>query len=220
MRDVELVCRNPKKKAIWESARAQAQQIALDKAPLEPAPAALVADAAADAFGALVVLLPFGRSFERLYGPFSGVIPLQSLVPNRQSAPVPPTKTSPSRTSAGAKSGVDKGRAIGFFGDEIIVVVIFLFVGVPSAIVVGPLGLLLGGMCAGAAFFAMKASRGPIASIHAIQDSRNLNRLKASDPVTYESVQLWRGRATAVGCVLVVVVGVLVVLAITGVLRG
>ncbi len=214
----------PSRRPIWEESRAKAISI-VNSAPLGTL--AFVhhgilhdrrafADAAADAVGALVILLPWGSSFERLYGPFRQVIPhnylrsgqiapaITQLSPPSFAVPGGTSTSSPNQTSIAPTSRpVHFGKALGFFGGEAAVVLIWLFVGVQFAVQMGPGGLIIGGMPAAAAFFALKVSRGPIASIDIMRYQRRLDQLRRTDRSTFEFVERWRDITAAVGWILV-----------------
>jgi hypothetical protein len=196
--------------AAWENARSKAREIARQKAPWTKYSPTQLGDAAADAVGALVQLFPWGHSFERLYGPFSQVIPYRALgetpsrLATRSASYAPATAESAKPKPTTIATQVNYSRAIGFFGGELIVLAIWVFVSAQAAYVNGPPGLLIGGLPAVAAFFAMKVSRGPIASIAIIQDQRRLNQLKSGDKTTYDFVIRWRYRVTVVGAVLAI----------------
>ena len=220
LNDISRNSLRPAKRAAWEAARAEAVAIARRQAPVAFNSPDQFADVAADAVGALAVLYPWEHSFERLYGPFSGVIPIAAIDPQRiklaaaVKSYVPPLQNG-GLVDAGSqqpryRKPVDYGRAVSFFGGEIAVLLIWLLVGVAFESQYGAAGWIVGGMPAAAAFLALKVSRGPIASIQMINYQRRLVRLRSSDETTYAFVKRWRDRATAVGALLVVIEIVLV----------
>jgi hypothetical protein len=197
----------PEKAKFWARVRAEASGIARRNASWGRSSPYELADAAADAAGALVIMFPWGHSFERLYGPLSDVIPLKALDPETPthsaharilqtaSPPIPPRLQPP----------VDYGRAAGFFGGEFLVVGVWLLLGIGMTAQMGPASFIVSGMPAAAMFFALKVSRGPIASINIVRYGRRLSRLRATDNVTYDFVvraRQWVTLILAMGAIL------------------
>lgn len=216
----------PERQARWLHVRSTALEIGRSSAPWGTYSPMQLGEAAADAVGALVQLYPWGHSFERLYGPFLEVIPLATLhSPAGRSTATEPRGAKMSSDAIKTRATrellpspavhfqptVDYGTALGFFGGEIFVVLIWLLVGAAVASESGPAGWLVGGLPAIASFFALKVSRGPIASMQIIQYEKRLGRLRTSDEATYSFVMRWRDRVTAIGTVVAVLELVLVI---------
>jgi len=208
----------PERRAQSDLAAAEAKRITRQYAPTISfnTPWEL-GNAAGDAVRALIELSPWGPSFERLYGPFSEVIPIRSIEPTARALDLRSVERVQPMPAVGLQSPedinavvtpdprhlpVDYWRAMGFFGGEFFVLAIFLFIGAQAAILYGPLGWIIGGGPAAAAFFALKVSRGPIASIQIIQYERRLKQLKNSDKATYDFVMRCREIVTTIGAIL------------------
>ncbi len=211
----------PERRSVWAATRANAFDIARRNAPWGLHSPSQLGDAAADAVGALVQLYPWGHGFERLYGPFSDVIPLESLSPMasseaRNEASPPDSsadglvESGASHPEAAAQQRVGYGRAVGFFSGEMFAILLWLLVGGALAAQGGSAGWIVGGLPAIATFFALKVSRGPIASIRIIRYERRLRHLRSTDKTTYDFVMQWRGRTTTIGAVVTIVELILV----------